>query len=764
MVTEIYISDSKLDLFKDENIDFNSSVANTDDITKINTDFTKSFTVPASDKNNFTFKHYYNADIDNTFDARVKIKGEIKIDGFPFRVGKFRLEKVSIKNGKASSYTINFWADLISVKDLIADDELSKLDLLEFNHSYDINTVQNGLQNGLFNRDVIYTIDNSLRRYIYDTNVSNVLNDPKIVNIAQNNSVNKGIRFTDLRPSLRLSKIMKSISDTYNLGFNLDFFEREEIKNIYLWANNNIKNVATTLGKINFTQTDSSLFNLETDTLSFETFVNNSNDKKRFSLTVEIEQLVPQEDYQTFFLQIIDNQKILYNIPVTNGIYSQNFIIESNEFVSHNFSFKINANNFPEYSASLIFKEQNFNGDVWIDAVIGTASTFGQIISLNIDIANNLPKIKTIDFLSGVFKMFKLLVIPNQDGTIYLNTANAFYRDGTLRDFTKYFDVNNYDVDRGVLARQIDFKFQEPTTILNKQFKQNNTVAYGDSLLTLNDVNNTPLDGEKIDVVLPFETIIYERLNDLQTNEITNISYGLAMSEALEPVIPKPILFYNNIVNLNGNSIAFENGNSIFNNLNTAQNTLGLNTVSNSLLFNNEFSTWNGAFINNTLYSNYWQNYIQSIFNIKKRSFKFNANLPTYLLTQIKLNDVIKIKDNYFTINDYNINLLDGDATFNLINNFDTNFNLFAPSKKDFYINFLQQTFRVYVSNSSVMNISIQDLGFGIDFISAVKNQNYIDITISQNNLIQNRDVFINVNNGSNKSFQIYLNQDNDSN
>jgi len=563
---------------------------------------------------------------------------------------------------------------------------------------------------------------------------------------------------------VRLSKIMKSISDTYNLGFNLDFFEREEIKNIYLWANNNIKNVATTLGKINFTQTDSSLFNLETDILSFETFVNNSNDKKRFSLTVEIEQLVPQEDYQTFLLQIIDNQKILYNIPVTNGIYSQNFIIESNEFVSHNFSFKINANNFPEYSASLIFKEQNFNGDVWIDAVIGTASTFGQIISLNIDIANNLPKIKTIDFLSGVFKMFKLLAIPNQDGTIYLNTANAFYRDGTLRDFTKYFDVNNYDVDRGVLARQIDFKFQEPTTILNKQFKQNNTVAYGDSLLTLNDVNNTPLDGEKIDVVLPFETIIYERLNDLQTNEITNISYGLAMSEALEPVIPKPILFYNNIVNLNGNSIAFENGNSIFNNLNTAQNTLGLNTVSSSLLFNNEFSTWNGAFINNTLYSDYWQNYIQSIFNIKKRSFKFNANLPTYLLTQIKLNDVIKIKDNYFTINDYNINLLDGDATFNLINNFDTNFNLFAPSKKDFYINFLQQTFRVYVSNSSVMNISIQDLGFGIDFISAVKNQNYIDISISQNNLIKNRDVFINVNNGSNKSFQIYLNQDNDSN
>ena len=44
----IYIEGQKLDLFKDEVIELNSSVANTDDVTKINTDYTKTFTVPAS--------------------------------------------------------------------------------------------------------------------------------------------------------------------------------------------------------------------------------------------------------------------------------------------------------------------------------------------------------------------------------------------------------------------------------------------------------------------------------------------------------------------------------------------------------------------------------------------------------------------------------------------------------------------------------------------------------------------------------------------
>ena len=60
------------------------------------------------------------------------------------------------------------------------------------------------------------------------------------------------------------------------------------------------------------------------------------------------------------------------------------------------------------------------------------------------------------------------------------------------------------------------------------------------------------------------------------------------------------------------------------------------------------------------------------------------------------------------------------------------------------------------------MNIAIQDLGFGTAFITAVKNVSYIDVSLTQNNLLQNRDVFINVDNGSGKSFQIYINQDNE--
>ena len=79
MRVDIYIGGTKVDLFADENIDVVSSVADIEDITKNTTDYTKTFTCPASKENNKLFKHWYNADVDNSFDARVKIDGEIKL-------------------------------------------------------------------------------------------------------------------------------------------------------------------------------------------------------------------------------------------------------------------------------------------------------------------------------------------------------------------------------------------------------------------------------------------------------------------------------------------------------------------------------------------------------------------------------------------------------------------------------------------------------------------------------------------------------------
>jgi hypothetical protein len=129
-----------------------------------------------------------------------------------------------------------------------------------------------------------------------------------------------------------------------------------------------------------------------------------------------------------------------------------------------------------------------------------------------------------------------------------------------------------------------------------------------------------------------------------------------------------------------------------------------------STVFGKEFNEWDGSLIENTLYSNYWDDYINSIFNIKRRNFKFNCkNIPERILTKLQLNDVIRIKNDYYRINDYNFNLLTGETSFNLINSFDNNLSAFIVDQSVLFADGTLQRQSVYLTNNFAFNYSTRD-------------------------------------------------------
>ena len=172
MIVKIYIGSERLDMFKDEAIEVNSSVATINDITKNTTDYSKSFTVPATNTNNRIFKHYYDADIDNPFDARVKVAGRIELDGLPFKYGKWRLEKVNIKQNKPYTYGITFFGNLVSLNLLFGNDELTSLDFTDLNFAYNSDNVISKLNS---NDDLAYSLFANLQLY-YNLSVGGVGN------------------------------------------------------------------------------------------------------------------------------------------------------------------------------------------------------------------------------------------------------------------------------------------------------------------------------------------------------------------------------------------------------------------------------------------------------------------------------------------------------------------------------------------------------------------------------------------------------------
>lgn len=691
MFASLYIGNDKLDLFKDESVELSSSVANINDITKNMTDYSKSFTVPATHNNNKIFKHYYNSNIDNSFDARIKHAGRIELYGFPFKTGKWSLNKVSVKQGRPSSYTINFVGNLVSLKDKLKNYELKDLNLSAYNHSYSPANVKTGLTSSLFSGAVVYNL--FVKKQLYYRSGSENINTATLANIAYTGGANTGVNWNLLKPSIQLIKVIEAIENDFNITFSRDFFGTAQFQKLYLWANNSVSLTNSNEVRIDFTNIGSIGSNGGTLDLVEDTFT--AGGKRIYGLML----IVPSAGYETVRYKI--ERKINGNPSNSysdlTGATETYYAINRNSDDKH--SWYVTANDEFKFTSRLTIE---FN----YESYRGRASFPEQTVSGQFNLSMNFPKLKLIDFLNGLFKMFKLVVIADDYDNIYIDTFNNYYAQGGVYNISKYVKTDTLDVSRGNLLNEINFSFKEPKTLLNTQFKINTGQGYGDEATLLTDdgtVNGTPLEGDSLGIEVPFEQIIYERLPDLTDNVLTNIMYGGIFNDKIEPVSPDVHIFYNINTAIGGKTIGFINDSGartqLSGNINTPSHSVDFVLPDYNLNFGIENNEWNNVASERTLYSNYYKNYIESIFNIKRRSFSYKAILPLRLLLKLELNDVLEIKNNYYRIDNYNLNLLTREITLNLINSFDLVLGAMTTTTTNLFADNTEQVQSVYVNN-----------------------------------------------------------------
>jgi hypothetical protein len=89
--------------------------------------------------------------------------------------------------------------------------------------------------------------------------------------------------------------------------------------------------------------------------------------------------------------------------------------------------------------------------------------------------------------------------------------------------------------------------------------------------------------------------------------------------------------------------------------------------VTYSLNFPAQQSTLTNQVVDNSLYQTYYSNYIGNIFNYRARLIKVSAILPISILTSLKLNNRILIRDKRYIINSFTTDLTTGEASFELL-------------------------------------------------------------------------------------------------
>jgi hypothetical protein len=310
-----------------------------------------------------------------------------------------------------------------------------------------------------------------------------------------------------------------------------------------------------------------------------------------------------------------------------------------------------------------------------------------------------MPKMKILDFITSIFKTFNLTAYYVQDrgdadyGKIRVLPLDEYYSDNpSIFDITKYVDSSEFDVKSTIPFSEIEFKNEEPKTLLMLQHKEAFNEVFGDAIYKPQNVDR----GKPYKVESKFEHFKFERIKDVNpsssfTNGVTNFQWGYSAGDNFKPdasstpktgnydsVLMSPAIFYCiKITGLSGDGRLNWNGTShqplgsYWKPSNTVESGSTSTPPDFTINFDDEEDEWNltnyGG-TTNSLFSKFYQTYIEDVFDAKKRIFKLTAHLPSSILLNYELNDRLQIGDKVFTINSINSNLKTGESKLELLN------------------------------------------------------------------------------------------------
>ena len=651
----------RIDLFKDEKISLTSSVQNINDLSKVFTDYTQSFTIPASKNNNLIFNYWNESGVNDGFDQRIRYDAIIELNSIPFKTGKIQIEKANEKNNRLESYSITFYGKVKQIKDLFKEEKLSILDYTSLNHNYTATEVRNRID-GTTTDGVYYPIIGNQHQYTYGNGGA--------YDVTIGTSLNTSIVYSDLFPAIPVSKIFEFIGNRYDISFTSTLFDTSYWSELYLYCKNSEQakiyseriRVPLTFGTgHNFSQIN------QTDyTINFpnaNTIGLSSSYQLRLNLGITVSDTsvnyrIIVKDLNGIVLNVFDNLIGNYtsfydSLLIYDGGYNIGFYgyIEVESVAPITFT----TNLYVRYGSASI------SGSFLYGNYTGLFSTI-----LNINLSAHMPDMKVVDFFNGIIKLFNLTITATSETSFNLEPLEFFYSYG------KYIDINNFvindsvDLERTKLYKKLSFAHEKSESILNNYFRNtfNRGYDYGD-LLYEDALSN---ESSTYEIKSPFEDVMWEKT----TNE--NFITATLIDKDLKSYKPKPILMYKNglttpIINI----IKFFNGTTydgIFD-YQRFSNELFLNNDIASLNFGNEQSSWlmNG-YTNNSLFALWYQNYISALYDIRCRIVKLKAIMPITMLSDIKLNDKLIYKDKKYIINSFTTDLTSGEVDLELISDF----------------------------------------------------------------------------------------------
>lgn len=716
-LVEIYVETGtgiyeKLDMFGDESINIKYKLKDTNDISKLFSTYSQTFSIPASAKNTMLIKYFFNIDVIRSSNRFINSK--IYVNKQLFKFGKTSLNMAKYKMGNKTSYALNFFTGAGTLKDIIGDTKLSELNVDPYNFSWTSGNFYFGVTDPVGD-DVIVPLISNKRVWSYNDSTPT---DIKWVN--SSTVLPKAIDYTELRPAMRFGKVMENIIEHFSLDIEAPLFSRTEFTKLFIHL---------TKDKVESTNTQvlvNSSFGGYTDIgtpapkhwdISVDTTINvftitrtvDSSQKGDFIMTMTPTAVIESDVALSADVEYIDlrpssitfNQVIFRETVLPNaktGTIRSVIPLETSSFggitIANPLLFKINVrwSNVVSYNDG-IFTLEIFNF-IGVDYYYNkkSISNLGNTNSV-VDLHKMIPDMKVIDFLSSFFKMFNIRVREdNTSSKLYFETPMDFI--GVEKDFTSYTSIEELtvipqDIFKVYKFTHADSKYKSNIDYASALSSNVNSKAFGQLLYnSTNDYAKGEYTVEtKFSLVPPViigNTRVQTQYGFNGDKPVDDSVYGTVVSGGgkYSTNFNELTLFYNNGMtaledtSLNAISFGFRDSDSTITRQVTSYSKVGIadfdntSTYTNSLGFKDEVNLLPIQFVcsEHNLYINNYVDLVTALNTPNVFLFTFTCYLPAKEINEFDLRNKLIIGEYKFNIEEADINIVTSKATLTLSN------------------------------------------------------------------------------------------------
>jgi hypothetical protein len=466
--------------------------------------------------------------------------------------------------------------------------------------------------------------------------------------------------YYDLKPAVKLQKVIDAIETKYGLTFNSDLFSSADFGKLFMWCHRR----AGYMFKDQPIGATSELIELVSGDATFDSTLH------RFPVTSSANPALisysPSSTASTNYRVDVFINDELFSSKEHTGSTTNVFVFLPTLSVGDYVDMRLAPSG--DGGAVTVGMVANWYADAAGTTILAaTAIPLAMTTAGIVTISDQMPEQKISDFIGSLIRAFNLVVVPTAPSTYDIEPLDTWYSEGTTREISEYVDTEEVSIKKAPLYRRLNFSYNETEAILGEEYRLQNDIGYGDLRADF------AFDGEEFEVEVGFDHMLFERLTNQNGGALTTIGVGKSITREIEPYIGSPLIFYV-AGQIRGTSpYAYidmtdsENSKTDFHLVSNVNNGTA-ETVTKTLNFGTEIDPYLLQGFSTGLYDTYWKDYITDLYDASRRVFTYKAQLPLGIMLNLKNNDKLTILERNYIINSIKLNLTTGEASLELLN------------------------------------------------------------------------------------------------